>query len=155
MSDFAVDTGGRPTGLRYRGVVGAMVTGTATDSGWYRVLPDGVTASVPLGQTDQLTLTNLRLDVLGVDFRGWLLVIANAGLEQVREVVLTEAGTVTVDAAFDPVLPATGVRYILSPRLLNAFHIVSDPELSSVLEVAYTPEFLMPCLLYTSPSPRD
>ena len=144
MSDFAVDTGGRPTGLRYRGVVGAMVTGTATDSGWYRVLPDGVTASVPLGQTDQLTLTNLRLDVLGVDFRGWLLVIANAGLEQVREVVLTEAGTVTVDAAFDPVLPATGVRYILSPRLLNAFHIVSDPESLSVLEVAYTPEFLMP-----------
>ena len=86
------------------------------------------------------------MGVADANLVGWFLDIASVGAVQRRRVVASSvsegAGELTVDAPFDPSLPATGVRYILQPRFLNPVSVYFEG--SGLLSVGYTPDRLVP-----------
>ena len=137
----------RPTMIRMGAVIAATLDGSSSDSGWYRMLPDGVTAARP--EQNQLRLDNLRADIAGVNLVGWQVFIANDGYIQNRRIVDIDGTVITVKPEFDlgdvdDPLPETDIRYILVPNLLNPFNIYFDEDGSDELEIAYSTSFIAP-----------
>ena len=148
-AQLATDAIFRTTELSARSIIGASLTGSASDSGWYRLLPDGVTATRPAD--NQLMLANLRSDVDGIDLKGWIAIIANDGYRQERQIVESENGLITIKPGLrlqsriaDEELGADNIRYILTPRLLNSLNIAFDNASSGELEIGYSTSDLVP-----------
>ena len=150
MNDYSTDDSGVSTRLRRTGIVGGAIEGAVSDSGWYRLLPDGVTATRPAGTVSQLQLDNIRDDVDGLDLSGWSLIVANEGFLQQHSLIKTDEDVVTVYNRLDLKdvdgndLGDSDIRYILSPMFLNKLHITFDTESEGTLEIGYTGEFLAP-----------
>lgn len=148
MSDYTTDRLGRITRLRRSGIVGATVTGASTDTGWYRLLPDGVTATRP--GTNQLNLQNIRSDVDGIDLTGWRVVLANPGFVQDAIIIAMDGGVITTYDDFATVsrdgmlLGVDNIRYILTPQLLNSLNITFDSAGEGKMRIGYTPELIVP-----------
>ena len=152
MSDqFASDETFKPTQIRQSGIIGASFTGASTDSGWYRVLPDGVTATRPAD--NQLMLENLRADVEGINLQGWTVIVLNDGFVQQREIMKSEDGLITVKPKFRLTHESDGtelgtddIRYILLPNLLKTLNITFDDDSAGSLEIGYSTRLLAPGL---------
>lgn len=142
MNELLRDRSGRSTALRFGGVVGSDFTGSASDSGWYRLMPDGTTATRPSGTTDQLTLTNKRSDIEGINLTGWYLYLADT--RTAYEIISDDGQTVTVYGDFPDSVPSMGVRYIVYPRFVNALNLSYDAGSSGRIEIAYSTDFLAP-----------
>ena len=136
----------KPTMIRSGEVIGATLNGSASDSGWYRLLPDGVTASRP--SANQLQLNNLRTDIANINLADWTVHVANEGHFQSRSIIDIDGTLITVRSDFlwpdDNPLPTTDVRYILVPNLLNPLNIYMDDDSGGELEIAYSTERLVP-----------
>ena len=151
MSAYSVDGENYPTRIRQRNtadfvssILGLKIQGTASDLGWYRLCPDGIMGS--RNGSNVFTLANLRADVDGLDFRDWVLIVANLGFEQDRDIVKTEGNVVTVSTMFNLLesLPESGLRYVLMPSLLNDLNVVFAEGSEGMLELAHTAQFLEP-----------
>ena len=149
MNIFRVTDLGRPTQLREGRVIGATFTGADSDSGWYRLLPDGVTASRT--GANKLTLNNLRADVDGINFAGWYVFIVNDGYYQRRRIFSSDGDTITVKPDLDLThqtdgteLGETDIRYILMPRFLNAPIVRFEQNGTGTMLIAYSTQLVMP-----------
>lgn len=137
----------RPTMLTQGPVVGATIDGTSADAGWYRLLPDGVTAARP--SMDELTLNNLRPDITAVNLVDWKVYIVNTDHFQERRIINVNADTIQVKPVFDlgeeaNPLGSTDIRYILMPQLLNALNVHFDEGSDGNLEIGVPTEFIIP-----------
>ena len=146
-AQLATDAIFRPTGIAARPIIGASLTGSASDSGWYRIMPDGVTATRPA--QDELMLDNLRADISGVNLTGWRVHIANDGYRQDRRIIDINSNVIKVKPVFhlgdaDNLLGEDDIRYILTPRLLNPLNIHFDKDSQGTLEIAYSTDFVAP-----------
>lgn len=149
---FATDSLFRPTQISERPIIAATIQGSSADSGWYRLCPDGTTATRL--STNELMLDNLRDDITDVDLNDWILILANDGYLQRREIYgASDGAQVTVKPEFrlesddgTSELGTTDIRYILLPQLLNPLNIAFNDGGEGNLEIGYSTEFLKPGL---------
>ena len=148
-NEFQTDSTNRQTPIRLGKPLGGMLDGTASDSGWYRLLPDGIGATRT--GTKTMTLVDIRADVDGIDLSSWFIMIANDGYEQTLDILSNDGNEITLrgEIKLDPgntgtELPETEIRYILIPKFLNTINIHFDQESDGGLDIGYTPGFLAP-----------
>ena len=148
MSIFARDSILNKTSLRESGIVAYSIEGSASDSGWYRLMPDGIAGSL-VGDY-AVSLSNLRNDVDGISFEDWLLIVANDGFKQARKLLNSDDANLRLDipvekiSADGTVLDENDIRYILVPRLLNPLRVYFGAESQGKLEFAFSRDLLKP-----------
>ena len=123
MNELATGDLNRKLPLRYGGLLGTTLEGASTDTGWYRVVPDGVAATRVADTGTEVMLDDLRSDMIGISLSGWHLWILNDGYEQAYEILSTEGNVVTLYQSLKNGTPDTGLRYVLVPVLVIPFRI--------------------------------
>lgn len=100
---FAYDANGNPTMVREGDPIGGYLTpetpspGVGGSVAWYRLMPQGNTASVDQDNPRQLNIGGLRSDIEAVD--GWNLVILNTGYYEHHKIVSHDGNAVQLDQA--------------------------------------------------------
>lgn len=142
MSVFGTTRLNQLTPLRFDGIVGAVLTGSASDSGWYRLVPDGIDGVRSHG--NGLELSNLRSDVAEIDFKGWKIWVSEGNFRAESTVHKHENGVIEGYGSLKiPPESASEIRYILYPELLLPLK-VQFLDGTGRLELGFSTKFLVP-----------
>lgn len=136
MGEFYVDRGGRGTDLRFGDPFGFELSGTASDSGWYRLLPDGINAT---RSAEVVQLQNVRADVSGVNLYAWSI---QFDIPRLTVPILSLDASGSLRLEYDVDIADTGLRYILVPGLVNELNVRFDGMGS--LTLAYSTDYIRP-----------
>ena len=144
MAELATDRLGRSLPLRYGSVIGSTLQGTAADTGWYRVFPDGIMGTRPESTVHNIEIANLRADVVGMNLSGWRIIAGAGDSHEVHEILSVTSGIIKTYRVIGNDVPASDIRFVLVPELVNPLQIFFDEDSEGTLELSYSTDFLLP-----------
>ena len=147
MSLLGRDSNSNLLDLRYGEIFGYTIDLSVGDSGWYRLVPDGVTAT--RSNVSSVNLDNLRSDIDGIRLDSWSLLIANENYDQQIDIVDSEDVLVNLltdlrldNDVDDVLLGEDSIEYVLIPSMVLPLEIVLGGD--GLLEIGYSTEFVVP-----------
>ena len=139
MNRLSHDGSGATVMLRVGNPVAYTLLGSVDDIGWLRLMPEGTAESV---DEHILDLAPMRLDIDGLDLRGWRLIVGNDGYERDEEIISTEGTECRSYSSLGFIL--SDVKYIVFPELLLDLYVGFKNGGRGTLEVGHTKDFVVP-----------